>query len=154
MQQKKIVIEISSQTLTTYIKDKKITSFRCVTGDAEHPTPKGEFKIMKKEMVRRSLKYNAQMNYALQITNSGIFIHESYNYIENPKEQSSVATIISDTTTSTVSYLRSWLPKTSELKLPIGNINIAGSHGCVRLAHSDAITLYKWAELNTLVIVK
>lgn len=154
MNPKQIVIDVTAQTLTAYSKDQKIYAFHCVTGDFKHPTPKGNFKVLKKELVRRSRKYDAQMNYAMQINHSGIYIHESYNFSTNPQQQNPFATILSDTTAGAMSRLRGWLPKIGELEVPVGNINLTGSHGCIRLAHSDAAKLFDWADLNIPVIVK
>jgi len=143
---KSIAIEIAKQRLKAFEGDKEIFNFPCVTADGKHKTPIGKFKVLKKERVRRSAKYNAQMNYALQLTSDGIFIHESYNYIEDPKEQSGVATVISDSTANIMSAMRAWMPTLRDTSLNFGSVNLMGSHGCIRLAHSDAVRLFDWAE--------
>lgn len=154
MSKKRIEIEIAKQKLRAFAAEKLVHNFSCVTGDAKHPTPKGKFKVLKKEQIRRSGKYNSQMNYALQLNNDGIFIHESYNYIEKPSQQSFLARAISDTTAGSVSRLRAWFPGVGEAELNVGNINLFGSHGCIRLAHSDAVKLFEWADVGTKVEVK
>jgi lipoprotein-anchoring transpeptidase ErfK/SrfK len=151
---KKIMVDIGSQRLIAYEDDVEVYKFGCVTGDAKHPTPKGKFKVLQKEKVRRSGKYNAQMNYALQINNTGIFIHESYNYIENPAEQGTLATVVSDTAAISMSRMRSWFPTIAEKEVVVKNLNLIGSHGCIRLAHSHAVKLFDWVEVNTAVEVK
>ena len=152
---KKIKIVLTTQRLIAieYSKEtsKEIFNFPCITGDSSHLTPTGNFKILRKERVRRSGKYNAQMNYALQITGDGIFIHESYNYITNPKEQSFIATAISDTAATIVSHIRAFAPSSANLNVSVGDLNMLGSHGCIRLAHSDALRLFDWAEEKNIV---
>ncbi len=147
-------MDIASQRLYAYEDDVAVHVFGCVTGDTRHATPKGRFKILRKEKVRRSGKYNAQMNYALQINDTGIFIHESYNYIENPAAQSTLATVVSDTAAVSMSRMRSWFPTIAEKEVVVKNLNLIGSHGCIRLAHSHAVILFDWAEVNTAVEVK
>ena len=151
---KKIKIELSSQRLKAYADAKEVFDFPCVTGDAGHPTPKGKFSVLQKERIRRSRKYNSQMNYALQLTTSGIFIHESYNRSENPLTQSPFDKVISDTAGTAVSRLRAWFPSISESNISFGNINLLGSHGCIRLAHSDAVALFNWATTGTGVEIR
>jgi lipoprotein-anchoring transpeptidase ErfK/SrfK len=151
---KSIVVVLKSQTLAAYTANNVVFEFGCVCGDAQHPTPKGRFRIIKKERIYRSKTYNAQMNYALQITTSGIFIHESYNFVDDPRNQNLVATIVSDTTAATMSRMRSWFPQLAEADLKVGNINLVGSHGCIRLAHSDAVKLFDWADRGISVEVK
>lgn len=151
---KKIQVDITAQRLYAYEDDVLVHEFGCVTGDAKHPTPKGKFKILGKERVRRSNAYNAQMNYALQINNEGIFIHESYNYIEKPEKQNPFATVLSDTANTSMSRMRSWFPTIAEKEIKVGNLNLIGSHGCIRLAHSHAVTLFDWADKGIVVEVK
>lgn len=134
--------------------DSVVYDFPCVTGDADHATPKGNFSILSKKDIYRSKTYNAQMNYALQLTHDGIYIHESYNYIEKPSQQSFLAKAISDTTATSVSRLRSWFPSIDTVQIKVGNVNLTGSHGCIRLAHSDAVKLFEWAETKTEVEIK
>lgn len=151
---KDIVIDIAKQQLIANEKGKQVFRFSCVTGDGAHPTPKGIFKIIKKHREYRSKKYNAQMNFAMRINWDGVFIHEGYNYMENPDKQSVFATVLSDTTTSAISYGRKYFPDLATKKITIGNINIFGSHGCIRLAHSDAVKLFDWAVEGIKVEVK
>jgi lipoprotein-anchoring transpeptidase ErfK/SrfK len=151
---KKITVDISNQRLQALYAGSVIYDFPCVTGDVKHPTPKGKFKVIKKERIYRSKTYDAQMNYALQITNTGIYIHESYNYSEHPDQQSFLAKAISDTTATSVSRMRAWFPSVQKAEVKVGNINLIGSHGCIRLAHSDAVKLFDWADVGSEVEVK
>jgi lipoprotein-anchoring transpeptidase ErfK/SrfK len=151
---KKILVDISSQSLTAMNGSSAIYAFSCVCGDTKHPTPRGKFRIIRKDFVHRSRAYNAQMNYALQITTDGIFIHESYNYIENPLEQSFFATTVSDTAATAMSRMRSWFPRIADVNLPVGNVNLIGSHGCIRLGHSDAVRLFDWADTHIAVEIR
>lgn len=152
--QKRIMIEITKQRLSAFEDGVLKYNFYCVTGDSKHPTPIGNFKILNKQRERRSQKYNAQMNFALHLTNDGIFIHESYNYNEKINKQSMIATMVSDSTTAVVSNLRAFFPKMKEAELNLGNINLAGSHGCIRLSHSDAEQLFNWCDLNIAVEIR
>lgn len=151
---KKILIEIAKQKLRGFEDGKEVFSISCVTADGDHATPIGNFRILNKERIRRSVKYNAQMNYALKLTSDGIYIHEAYNYIENPNKQSYIATLISDTTTSIISNTRAWFPSVQDLSINAGDVNLFGSHGCIRLAHTDAVNLFNWAEFRMTVVIK
>lgn len=151
---KKITISLVKQKLLAYNGEDKFLDIPCVSGDAAHPTPKGKFKVLEKHLIYRSKTYDAQMNYALRLTTSGIFIHEGYNFIEDPAKQNIIATIVSDTLAGTVSTGRALFPSLAEKKINLGNINLTGSHGCIRLRHSDARKLFDWAEKGTLVEVQ
>ncbi|WP_349252623.1 L,D-transpeptidase [Burkholderia sp. AU32357] len=50
--------------------------FDCVTGDSEHPTDRGAFRIMRKYPTYRSRAYNMQMNYAMFFTGDGKALHQ------------------------------------------------------------------------------
>ena len=151
---KKIEVDIISQQLTAYESKKLVYSFSCITGDAGHATPKGKYKIISKHRIYRSRKYDAQMNYALKITGDGVFIHESYNLIEDPVKQTGIATVLSDTTANVVSFARKNFPEIAKKNVTVGNINVFGSHGCIRLAHSDAVKLFDWAVKDMPVEIK
>ncbi|GAA4737589.1 L,D-transpeptidase [Flavisolibacter ginsenosidimutans] len=151
---KKIIVDISEQRLQALTDDKVVYDFPCVTGDAEHATPRGKFTVLSKKEIYRSKTYDAQMNYALQLTTDGIYIHESYNYSERPSQQSFLAKAVSDTAATSVSRLRSWFPGVANKELKVGNVNLFGSHGCVRLAHSDAVKLFEWAATGMVVEIK
>lgn len=151
---KKIEVDIAGQQLTAYENKKLVYSFPCITGDAGHLTPRGKYKIISKHRIYRSKKYDAQMNYALKITGDGVFIHEGYNYIEDPARQTGVATVLSDTTANVVSFARKTFPDIAKKNISVGGINVFGSHGCVRLAHSDAEKLFDWAVKDMPVEIK
>jgi lipoprotein-anchoring transpeptidase ErfK/SrfK len=151
---KKIVVDIDSQSLMATEGEKEIFSFRCVTGDADHPTPRKKYRVLEKDRIHFSHDYHAQMNFALRLTASGIFIHEGYNLVKNPADQHFAATLVSDSTAGMVSYARNLFPQISKLNISVGGINLTGSHGCIRLKHSDAVKLFEWADLKTDVEIK
>ena len=94
-----------------------------MTGDQDHPTNPGVFKIFKKNRIHRSSKYDAQMNYAMFFERDGKAIHQYHG----PFTLTRLAkTALSDR---------------------------FGSHGCVRLEESNARTLFDWALNGTTVQV-
>jgi lipoprotein-anchoring transpeptidase ErfK/SrfK len=151
---KKIVISIARQNLVAFNGEEKCLDLSCITGDAKHPTPTGKFRILEKELVHRSKKYNAQMNYAMRLNSTGIYIHEAYNVIEDPAKQTPLATAVSDTAANIVSKGRQLFPTMAESTIALGNINLLGSHGCIRLPHSGAVELFEWAKKGTRVEIQ
>jgi lipoprotein-anchoring transpeptidase ErfK/SrfK len=125
MATKSILVDTSNQDLTAYDGATIVYKFDCVTGDAVHPTPKGIFKILHKHAKYTSKKYKVPMDHAMFFTTTGEAIHEAH----------------------AVSFL-------SVLKKYGIFSNYIGSHGCVRLDPSDAVTLFKWAPIGTKVEVK
>ncbi len=123
---KRIVVKLEDQLVEAYEDDKLEYSFICVTGDEEHPTDKGTFKIFRKEHPYRSKAYNVQMDYAMFFTEDGKALHQYHGPVP--------------------------LHLVRELKK--GVTEWFGSHGCVRLAENDARTLFEWAPKNTTVVVK
>ncbi|HHL4083217.1 L,D-transpeptidase [Burkholderia sp. A2] len=47
-----------------------------MTGDSEHPTDRGAFRIMRKYPTYRSRAYNVQMDYAMFFTGDGKALHQ------------------------------------------------------------------------------
>ena len=122
---KRIVVHLSSQTVEAIENGLRVYQFDCVSGDSSHPTNKGQFKVIRKEHPYRSKTYDVQMNYALFFTADGKALHQYHGVMP-----------------------------LSALRLMKSGTDWIGSHGCVRLAESDAATLYKWAPLNTVVVVE
>jgi lipoprotein-anchoring transpeptidase ErfK/SrfK len=118
--------EISLQILEAFEDNNRIYRFDCVTGDSDHPTNRGHFKIIRKENPYRSKTYNVQMDYALFFTQDGKAIHQYHGIV-------SLATV------------RMMRNKISDW---------FGSHGCVRLSEVNARTLFRWANIGTAVEVE
>src|ERR1700678_4511759 len=74
---KRIEVNISRQVLTAFDGDQIVYQFHCATGDQAHRTPKGRFKIFRKEERYVSHQYNRRMDYAM-FFNHGVAIHEAY----------------------------------------------------------------------------
>ncbi len=72
----KIVISISSQTLTAYNGSDVIYKFPVSTGTRSHPTPLGSFRVSGKYRMAWSKKYHAWMPYCLVFWGPDYTIHE------------------------------------------------------------------------------
>jgi lipoprotein-anchoring transpeptidase ErfK/SrfK len=118
-------VNLSLQTVEAYEGSARRFKFECVTGDQDHPTDKGVFKIIRKSHPYRSHTYNVQMNYALFFTSDGKALHQYHGLIP-------------------LSLVRSARSNVSDW---------FGSHGCVRLTENDAAALYNWAAVGTTVHV-
>jgi len=123
---KLIKVNLSLQIVEAFENNKPVYKFDCVTGDSDHPTDSGFFKILRKEHPYRSHKYNVQMDYAMFFTHDGKALHQYHGVVP-------------------LSLVRTMRNNISEW---------FGSHGCVRLAEMDANTLYKWANIGTTVEVR
>lgn len=75
---KNIQVSLSRQKLIGYEDSSKKFEFDCVTGDSNHPTTPGAFRIFRKERLYTSKTYNVPMNYAMFFTHDGKAIHESH----------------------------------------------------------------------------
>ncbi|KVN71333.1 hypothetical protein WM03_23510 [Burkholderia ubonensis] len=122
---KRIVVDLSNQRVEAFEGAARVFRFDCVTGDSEHPTDRGAFRIMRKYPTYRSRAYDVQMDYAMFFTGDGKALHQYHG----PMPLSLVRMA-----RNTVS---DWF----------------GSHGCVRLAEADAKRLYDWAPMGTVVQV-
>lgn len=122
---KKIVVNLEEQMVEAFEDDERVYQFICVTGDDDHPTDKGTFRIFRKEHPYRSRTYNVPMDYAMFFTQDGKALHQYHGPIP-------------------LSVVRTMKQEVSEW---------FGSHGCVRLQEDDARTLYEWAPMNTKVTV-
>jgi len=155
MAPKKIIVYLSDQRLSEFEGENLKFKFKCVTGDSKHPTPLGVFKIGAMHRKYRSKSYNAQMNFAMFFDEkNGIAIHEGYYFNPDPDDKSSFQNLFSNTFADTVSYSRSLIPGLASYNIGFSNINIIGSHGCVRLSHENAIQLFGWAERGTIVEIQ
>lgn len=123
---KYIDIDISQQILTMFENEISKGSYLASSGTYEMPTPYGEFKVLNKQDVAYSTKYDLYMPFWMQFTTAGHGIHElpfwkyrgGYDYHER---ESHLGTRV--------------------------------SHGCVRLGVGPAEKIYKWAEIGTPVVV-
>jgi hypothetical protein len=77
---KQIIVDLDDQTLYACDGLKRIYTFDCTSGDEGHPTANKPalFKVLRKEKIYRSKKYDAQMNYALFFSADGKAIHQSH----------------------------------------------------------------------------
>ena len=123
---KHIVVNLEEQMVAAYENDKLVHEFICVSGDDDHPTDKGVFRIFRKQHPYRSKTYDVPMNYAMFFTQDGKALHQYHG----PVPLSVVRTMKQE--------VSDWF----------------GSHGCVRLEEDAARTLYEWAPMNTKVTVK
>jgi len=123
---KRIVVNLEDQTVEAYEGENLVHQFNCVTGDDDHPTDPGTFKIIRKEHPYRSKTYHVQMDYANFFTDDGKALHQYHGPV----------------------------PLEIVRTLKKGVSEWFGSHGCVRLEEDAARTLYEWAPLGTKVIVQ
>jgi lipoprotein-anchoring transpeptidase ErfK/SrfK len=123
-----IKISLAHQIVEAFEGMTRVFRFECVTGDKDHPTDRGVFKIIRKppDYRYRSRAYNVQMNYPLFFTSDGKALHQYHGYVP-------------------LSVVRTARSAVSEW---------FGSHGCVRLAQADAKALYEWASIGTAVQVQ
>ena len=121
-----IVVNLDEQMVRAFEDDNQVYEFICVSGDDEHPTDKGTFKIFEKRHPYRSHTYNVEMDYAMFFTEDGKALHQYHGPV--PLE-----------------VVRTMKQNVSEW---------FGSHGCVRLEEEAARTLYEWAPLNTKVTIQ
>lgn len=120
-----IVIDLSKQELT-FLDGKSVVMRAPVSsGNKNHPTPTGSFRVFQKKRYHKSTLYpiredgkrgGADMNYMLKFA-PAIAIHEGY------------------------------IPREKGKPVP-------ASHGCVRINTSDAKKLFSLVDINTKVIVR
>lgn len=118
---KSISVNLALQTLEAYEGKLVVFRFDCVSGDRDHPTDRGIFRIFKKDRIYRSRTYNAQMNYAMFFTQDGKAIHQYHGPLPL-----SVVRLARNSVTD-------WV----------------GSHGCIRLSEEDVKALFEWAPMGT-----
>lgn len=122
---KVIKVDLSAQMVEAYDGGERVHRFECVSGDKDHPTDRGRFRVQRKHAIYRSHAYDVQMNYAMFFTADGKALHQYHG----PVPLGVVRTFRS--------RVGAWF----------------GSHGCVRLCEQDARTLFEWAPLGTAVEV-
>jgi len=122
---KKISVDLKAQKVTARDGTTVFHTCECVSGDSSHPTPKGTFKINRKNHPYTSMKYKVSMNYAMFFTSTGEALHQYHGPAP-------------------------W----GLLRLGRTITEAVGSHGCVRLQEADAKKLYAWAAIGTMVEVK
>ena len=118
-------MDLSAQKVTAFDGTTVFHSCECVSGDSSHSTPKGTFKINRKNHPYTSMKYKVPMNYAMFFTITGEALHQYHGPAP-------------------------W----ALLRLGRALTDAVGSHGCVRLQEVDAKKLYGWAAIGTVVEVK
>ena len=122
---KSIKVKLTQQIVEAYEGGDRVFRFDCMTGDNEHPTDRGTFRILRKVHPYRSRTYNVQMDYALFFTHDGKALHQYHGVVP-------------------LSFVRTARDNIGEW---------FGSHGCVRLTEADAKALYGWASVGTTVQV-
>jgi lipoprotein-anchoring transpeptidase ErfK/SrfK len=75
---KSIEINLDRQVLFAFNGTTKAYEFDCVSGDEDHPTPLGHFKVNRKVHPYTSKKYHVAMNYAMFFTHTGEAIHQGF----------------------------------------------------------------------------
>lgn len=121
---KHIKVDLMQQIVETFDGSERIHRFECVSGDRDHPTEKGTFRVMRKQHPYTSHAYHVPMNYALFFTPDGKALHQYHGPAFGAVR--TFKTAVSD-----------WF----------------GSHGCVRLQEADAKALFNWAEIGMAVYV-
>jgi lipoprotein-anchoring transpeptidase ErfK/SrfK len=122
---KKIVVDLNAQKVTATDGSSVFHTCDCVSGDSDHPTPKGLFKVFRKNHPYTSKKYGARMDYALFFKTTGEALHQYHGPAPWALLRAGRA-------------ITTWV----------------GSHGCVRMEEADAKKLYGWATIGTPVEVK
>ncbi len=121
--EKKIEVDLKSQTLSYYQGEYKMGHF-LVSSGVRDTTPRGTFKIYNK-VPKAWSSYGLWMPYWMSFTASGkMGLHELPYWPNGHREGES-------------------------------SLGHPASHGCVRMGRNgEAETLYNWAEVGTLVIIK
>lgn len=122
---KRIQVDLSRQCVEAYEGRVCVFRFDCVTGDREHPTDRGTFRILRKHHPYRSRMYNVQMDHAMFFTADGKAFHQYHGPMP----------------LGVVRLARNSLS------------DRFGSRGCVRLNEADARQLYEWTPVGTMVQV-
>jgi hypothetical protein len=128
--EKKIVVHRNVGILEAWEGTQRKYAFDCVTGDRNHPTPKGKFKIFRKHEVYRSKTYDTQMDYAM-FFDGGRAIHQYHGPLSHELVPLGIIKLLRETVS-----------------------DYFGSHGCVRLSEKDAKALFNWAPMWTPVVVQ
>lgn len=122
---KYIEIDISEQKLKFFENGFELGEYLVSTGTTKMPTPLGTFKILSKSEVAYSNAYSLYMPHFMLFTKSGAGIHG----------------------------LPYWKSGSKFVYEGVNHLGKRVSHGCVRLALSNAEIVFEWAEKGTPVIV-
>lgn len=120
---KRVDVNLSTNTLTTYENDVQVASWRISPGKGSTPTPRGEFKIYNKSNVAYSKSYSLYMPYWNSFTASGAYGIHGLPY---------------------------W--KTRRGGIVVEGANHIGrnvSHGCIRLPAGADAEFFSWADPGT-----
>lgn len=121
---KRIVVNLTDQSVTATDGSSVFHTCECVSGDSSHATPKGHFKINRKNHPYTSKTYGARMDYAMFFV-GGVALHQYHGPAP-------------------------WFI----LRAGRAVTDMVGSHGCVRMQEDDAKKLYGWASIGTAVEVR
>jgi len=125
---KKIVVDLSDQTMTLYQGRTAISVRRISSGKWSTPTPIGTFKTRNKITVAYSRPYSLYMEYWMAITPDGKYGVHSLPY---------------------------WKMRDGSRRYEgADHIGTPVSHGCIRQTVADAKSLFEWAPVGTPVIIK
>ena len=75
---KRIEVLLGRQVLIAYDGGTKAFEFDCATGDKDHPTMPGMFRVLRKHRKYTSHTYNVPMDFAMFFTLDGKAIHKSH----------------------------------------------------------------------------
>lgn len=74
---KRIEVLLGRQVLIAWDGNRKVFEFDCATGDRDHPTDTGHFRIFRKHRAYMSQTYKVPMDYAMFFTRDGKAIHKA-----------------------------------------------------------------------------
>ncbi|HLC75670.1 MAG TPA: L,D-transpeptidase [Candidatus Peribacterales bacterium] len=125
-----IYIDLSEQEATLFDENGIRTKYRVSSGAADTPTPRGQFKIHRKQTLRVSSQdVPYRMPNYMAFTESESHGLHALPYLGNGPESSAF-----------------WHEARTHIGRPV-------SHGCVRLLPEDAAALFEWAEVGMPVII-
>lgn len=124
---KRIEIDISDQFLKAYEGNHQVYAFVISTGLPNYPTRRGQFVIQSKMPMAVSTGLNLDMPYWMGI------------YYAGSTENGFHALPIN---------------RTTKVKLWGGLIGRPVSYGCIVLRDAEAVMLYNWAEMGTVVVIR
>jgi len=126
--EKRLVVDLSSQTLDVYLGDYLIKHTKVSSGAAKTPTPRGEYSILSKQYVRIGM---APPNYIMP--RFMMFKAGGYGFHALPSLANDGGVF--------------WTEALSHIGIPV-------SHGCIRLLPKDADFIYDFSEVGTTVSIK
>ncbi len=75
---KKISVNLDRQVLVVHQSGEAMITYDCVSGDSDHQTPEGHFRIKRKVNPCFSTEFKVPMNHALFFTDRGHAIHQAH----------------------------------------------------------------------------